>query len=373
MQVNSSYGTIGRLLAGALTTRDRMDGLVRQASTGLRAESFSGLAPQARMSIDLRVEVARRDTYARAIETAEARITVTQSTLGRIGELTSDMAKRALSLITLGDTAVDVVAQEARGALQEIASLLNVRAGDAYVFGGSDSANPPVPNASAIVQTGFFTQIQAATQLLGVPWDHDANPLTPDVPRSAAQVMADTLAIAASDVPGTTPFSGFLSTVTPGGGLGEPRTSLLAEDGTRIVYGLRANQNGVAQSAADPPTTGSFMRDLMRGLAMLGSLTEAQAAEPEFVELMQRIAGSLQSAGRTLEDERAAMGVAEQRLARTKQAHADLQVVLKTQISKVEDVDIAEVTARLQLLQVQLEMSYRLIGGLRDMNLARYV
>ena len=29
--------------------------------------------------------------------------------------------------------------------------------------------------------------------------------------------------------------------------------------------------------------------------------------------------------------------------------------------------------AGVQLLQVQLEMSYRLIGGLRDMNLARYV
>jgi flagellar hook-associated protein 3 FlgL len=373
MQVNSSYGTIGRLLAGALTTRDRMDGLVRQASTGLRSETFGGLAPQARTSIDLRVEVARRDTYARAIETAEARIAVTQSALGRIGELASDMAKRGLSLITLGETAVGVVAQEARAALQEVASLLNVRAGDAYVFGGSDSANPPVPNAGAILQTGFFTQIQAAVQQLGVPWDDDGNPLTPDVRRSAAQVMADTLVIAGSDAPGTTPFSAFLSTAAPAGGLGEPRASLLAEDGTRVVYGLRANQNGVAQSAADPPSTGSFMRDLMRGLAMIGSLTAAQAAEPEFADLMQRIAASLQSAGRTLEDERAAMGVAEQRLARAKAAHADLAVVLKTQISKVEDVDIAEVTARLQLLQVQLEMSYRLIGGLRDMNLARYV
>lgn len=373
MQVNSSYGTMGRLLAGALTTRDRMDGLVRQASTGLVSETFGGLAPQARVSIDLRAEVSRRDTYSRAIDTAEARIAVTQSTLGRIGELASDMAKRALSLVTLGETAVEVIAQEARAALQEIAGLLNVRSGDAYVFGGSDSANPPVPNASAILQTGFFTQIEAATRQFGVPWDDDANIVTPDVPRSAAQVMADTLAIAVSDTAGTTPFSAFLSTPAPAGGQGEARTSLLAEDGTRIIYGLRANQNGMAQSATDPPTTGSFMRDLMRGLAMLGSLTDAQTAEPEFGELVQRIANSLQSAGRTLEDERAAIGVAEQRLARTKESHADLKVVLKAQISKVEDVDIAEVTSRLQMLQVQLEMSYRLIGGLKDMNLARYV
>lgn len=373
MQVNSSYGTIGRLLAGALATRDRMDGLLRQAGTGLRAETFGGLAPQARVSIDLRAEIARRDTYVRAIETAEARITVMQSALGRIGELASEMAKRALSLVTLGATAVEVVAQEARGALQEMASLLNARAGEAYVFGGSDSANPPLPSAAAILQTGFFTQIQAATLALGVPWDHDSNPLTPDEPRSAAQVLADTLAIAASDAAGTTPFSAFLSTPAPAGALGEARASLLAEDGTRIAYGLIANQNGVAQSAADPPTTGSFVRDLMRGFAMLGSLTAAQAAEPEFVALVQGIAASLQSAGRTLEDERAALGVAEQRLARAKAAHADLTVVLKAQVSAVEDVDIAEVTARLQLLQVQLEMSYRLIAGLREMNLARYV
>jgi flagellar hook-associated protein 3 FlgL len=85
------------------------------------------------------------------------------------------------------------------------------------------------------------------------------------------------------------------------------------------------------------------------------------------------IAGTLQSAHKTLEEERGALGVAEQRLATVKERHADVTVVLKTRISGVEDVDMAEVAARLQLLQTQLEMSYRLIASLRDMNLARFL
>jgi flagellin-like hook-associated protein FlgL len=48
-------------------------------------------------------------------------------------------------------------------------------------------------------------------------------------------------------------------------------------------------------------------------------------------------------------------------------------VILRAQIGEVEDVDMAEVTSRLQLLQTQLEMSYRLIANLREMNLARFL
>ncbi|MFQ3623133.1 MAG: hypothetical protein SNJ73_06270, partial [Acetobacteraceae bacterium] len=192
MQVGSSYGTIGRLLGGALTVRDRMDLLVRQASDGRRAESLAGLGIDARRSIDLRAEVARRDAYVRAVQTAEARIAVMQPALGRIGEAASDLASKALSLITLGTPAVATIAQEARERLREIASVLNAQAGEVYVFGGADTSRPPLPDAQGILASPFFLAIEAATQQLGVPWDDDANPLTPDVPRSAAQVLLDT-------------------------------------------------------------------------------------------------------------------------------------------------------------------------------------
>lgn len=379
-QTISSYGTIGRTLTSALAVRDRLDLLTRQASSGRVAETYGGLTPNATVSISLRAEVSRRDTYTQAIGMAELRLKVMQPALGRIGELASELASDALSAVTQGRISVEVVAEQARAALKEMAVLLNTQAGDEYVFGGSDSTRAPVPNPNNILQSGYFTQIQASVQQFAVPWDHDADPLTPDVPRSASQVLADTLPIAGSNAAGTSPFSSFLSTLSPAGGLGEPRTWLMADDGQKITYGLRANENGSATSRTDPPSTGSFIRDIMRGLAMLGSLSETvrdrdqtAIAGDAFNELLTGIASSLQSAHKTLEEERGALGVSEQRLAALKERHADVTVVLKNQVSAVEDVDIAEVSARLQMLQTQLEMSYRLIANLRDMNLARYL
>lgn len=373
MEIGSSFGTIGRLLGGALSVRDRLDLLVRQASDGRRAESYAGLGVDARRSIDLRAEVARRESYTRAIDVAQARIAVMQPALGRIGEIASDMAAKALSLITLDTPAVTATAVAAREALREVASLLNAQAGEVFVFGGADTTRPPVPNADAILSSPFFLAIEAATRELGEPWDHDSNSLTPDVPRSAAQVLLDTRDIAASDDPAVTPFSPFLSELSPDGAVNAPRASLLAEDGARVTYGIVANANAVSTVVSSEPTTGSYMRDILRGIAMLASLTEDEAASEEFAPLLQGIAASLRAAHQALEDDRAALGVAEQRLSRAKEAHADVKVVLAAQIASVEDVDIAEVTARLQLLQVQLEMSYRLIGALRDLNLARYL
>ncbi|QXM24301.1 hypothetical protein KO353_13770 [Elioraea tepida] len=376
MTTVSSYGTIGRTLTAALATRDRLDLLTRQAATGRVAETFGGLAPNARVSIDLRAAIARRESYGQAIATAEARIAVMQPALGRIGEIATGTVQAALAAVTQGRNAIPVLAQSAREALAEVAAMLNATAGDEYVFNGSDVTRPPIPNAGAILQSGFFTQIQAAVQQFGQPWDHDADPLTPNVPRGATQVLADTLAIAASTAPGTTPFSAFLE----GPGASEPRLGLVADDSQRVTYGLRANANGLAQSRTDPPSTGSFIRDILRGLAVLGSLDEDLAAidDPALAgdgihELLIGVSRSLQSAVKTLEEERGALGVAEQRLAALKERHLDMLVVLKAQVGKVEDVDLAEVSARLQLLQTQLEMSYRLIAGLRDLNLARFL
>jgi flagellin-like hook-associated protein FlgL len=311
---------------------------------------------------------------------AELRTKVMQPALGRIGELATDIASRALAAITQGRISLDGLAEQARAALREVATLLNTQAGNQYVFGGSDSSRPPVPNADRILQSGYFTQIQSAVQQFALPWDDDADPLTPDVPRGAAQVLADTLPIAASNAAGTTPFSAFLSTPSPAGGLGEPRAWIAADDGQRIVYGLRANENGGAVSRTDPPSTGSFIRDIMRGLAMIGSLSsdirdrdQTGLAGDGFNELLAGIANALQSAHRTLEEERSVIGVAEQRLSALKDRHADVTVILRAQIGEVEDVDMAEVTSRLQLLQTQLEMSYRLIANLREMNLARFL
>lgn len=375
----SALGAVGRPLAGTLLIRDRLDVVSRQVSTGLVSETYGGLSANASKSISIRAEMARREAYGNAIEFAELRLRTMQPALERIGELASDLAADALAAVTR-TVGIGVVAEEARSALIEMMSLLNSEVGNEFVFGGTDSTRPPVPNADRILQSGFFTQIQAAVQQYALPWDHDADGMTPDVPRGATQVLADALAIAGSDAAGTTPFSDFLSTPSPDGGLGEPRAWIAADDGQRITYGLRANENGVAVSPLDPPSTGSFIRDIMRGLAVLGSLSDTirqrddtGLADDGFKELLTGLSASLRSATQMLEIERGGLGVSERRLAALKERHVDVTLVLRTQVGAIEDIDMAEATVRVQFLQTQLEMSYRLIASFRELNLARYI
>ncbi len=46
---------------------------------------------------------------------------------------------------------------------------------------------------------------------------------------------------------------------------------------------------------------------------------------------------------------------------------------LTGQVSKTEDVDLAATLTRISLLQTQLQASYRLIAGARELSLARFL
>ena len=154
---------------------------------------------------------------------------------------------------------IPLAAARARAALVEVGHLLNTQQGGEYLFGGSDLANPPVPAPDDLPTSGFASQIAAAVATLGGG--------------NAAAVGAATRAAAASDAAGTTPFSAFLSS---GPGSAEPRRGVPAGDGSIVPYGIPANRNGAAVSSGE--TTGSWARDLLRGLASIAALTPAQAA-----------------------------------------------------------------------------------------------
>lgn len=359
-EIVASYAFTSRLIDRALAVKGRMDTLSTQAATGRVGETFGDLGVQARVSADLRAEIARRDSYGRLIQAADGRIGATQDVLARMGDLSKELSAKALAMITTGANSVGAVAEQARQALAEMGSLLNTRAGGAFLFAGTDAARAPVPIGQDILLSPFFLQIEAQVNGLAVG--------------NAAAVLSGTLATAASDDPLTTPFSPFLSTPMPLGGLDEPRLAVPDADGSRIAYGLRANANGAAISPDDPPTTGSFVRDMLRGFAVLAALdTASTQVRPDFQQVVTGIATSLDAAVRTLDQERAALGVAQQRLAAAGEQHATLITTLTRQVSGIEDVPMEETLSRLQQVRTQLESNYQLIAAIRDFTLARFL
>ena len=65
-------------------------------------------------------------------------------------------------------------------------------------------------------------------------------------------------------------------------------------DGHTVQLGLLASGN-VAVSSTGSSTTGSYMRDLMRALATVGSLSSTQQNDPGFQALVQDTRSSLRA------------------------------------------------------------------------------
>jgi flagellin-like hook-associated protein FlgL len=350
-------GLLGRLEADTAALRLRMEVLTRQVSTGRRAEAQGDIAPALPRALSLRAEIGRRETYGTAIGEALNRTQATQKVLERLGTIAREFGDGVAMRLDPNDTAsLSLVATRARAALVEVGQLLNSQSAGEYLFGGSDFSRPPVPDPEELPTGGLAAGIAAAIAGLGGG--------------NAAAIIAATRAVAMDDSAGVTPFSGFLS--DPASGLAEPRRSAPAGDGQAVPYGLFANRNAAAASMGE--TTGSWARDLLRGLASLAALTPAQAASPaDFRALAGTIRDGLKSASNAIADEAGALGLTEARLSAVRERHAVLTDALKAQLADIEEVDLAATLTRLQATRTALEASYSALGRLGALTLTRYL
>jgi flagellin-like hook-associated protein FlgL len=182
------------LVYDSTIVRQRLDKLTEQASNGLVATDYAGLGSGAAVSLDLNPELDRLKTWQANINSAAGRMDVTQTAMTRIQQIASDLFAQLNGLWGTLGSEVDTIAASARDALSEVANLLDTTDGSGtYVFSGADSANPPVPDPDKIVSSGFYTQIAAAVANLGSA--------------GGAATASATLAIAASNAPGSSPFS----------------------------------------------------------------------------------------------------------------------------------------------------------------------
>jgi flagellar hook-associated protein 3 FlgL len=353
----TSVGPLGRLDTDTAALRLRLDTLTRQVSSGKRAEAQGDLGAQLPRALALRAEIGRRETYGTAIGQAMERSAATRTVLDRLGAIAGEFGDGvALKLDPTDTSGLALVASRAKAALVEVGQLLNTRQAGEYLFGGSDFGNPPVPDPDGLPTGGLATGIATAIAGLGGG--------------NAATVAAATKSVAMDDTAGVTPFSAFLS--DPSAGLGEPRRSVPSGDGQAVPYGLFANRNAAASSAGE--TTGSWARDLMRGLASLAALTPAQAASPaDFRALAGTIRDGLKSASNAIADESGALGLTETRLSAAKDRHSTLTDALTGQLSDIEEVDLASTLTRLQSTRTALEASYSALGRLGSLTLTQYL
>jgi flagellar hook-associated protein 3 FlgL len=360
----SGNATLSRLILDSAATRHRLDTLTDQVSTGLVADNYAGLGTGAPVSLALHPQIASMQTWQNNVDVATGRMSVAQTALTGIQSI-------AATVQGMNASAVDSIAASARDALGQVASALNTQDGGVYVFGGQDTANPPVPGN--ILTSGFYTQINAAvTGLAG----------------NAAATAHATYNIA--NVGGTSPFSAYLS---------QPYAVLQAnlpvvqvgQNQTEPV-GIPASANGLIPDLPNantipppvpplpstipggpPASTGSYMRDVLRALATIGSLSSAQASDPGFASLVQDTRASLSGGVAAMAQDAGVMGNVQSSLTATQSRLADTQVALTGQVSSAEEVDMAATLSRLTQVQTQMQASYQLIASLNSLSLVKYL
>jgi flagellin-like hook-associated protein FlgL len=184
-----------------------------------------------------------------------------------------------------------------------------------------------------------------------------------------ASVTNTTKTLAQSDALGTTPFSVFLST---GDGATETRVNILGNDNDRVAYGIHANRNATITSTGE--TTGSWARDLLRGLASIAGLTpEKVQLGDDYTTFVTTVRNGLKSSVESLALERGSLGVTETRLQSMVSLQESISASLTFQLSDLEEVDMAKTITSFQTTQTQLEASYRAIAIAQQLTLTRFL
>lgn len=350
----SSYGMLGELVQGASTVQTQLDALAQQASTGNISQTYSGLGANALTDLNLNTEIAQNNTYVANITSANTTIGITQTVMNQLSKIASGISAQ---LDNITGTSISTLAEQAQNDLQQVANLLNTQNGTNYIFAGQDASNPPVPNPGAILSSPFFTQIQAAVAGLAT--------------NGAATTMATSLSVASSNTlpaaGGTSPFSAALS--PPPANF---QATVETGPGQSTSVGLLASANTYATSSG-PYTTGSYTRDLMNALAMVGSLTPASASAAGFTGLIGDIQTSLTGAISAMANEEGGLGATQDSLTATSTTLGNVTTALKTQVSSVQDVNMAQTLSNLTMVQTQLQASYKLIASVQSLSLANYV
>jgi flagellar hook-associated protein 3 FlgL len=349
-------GVAASTVANAASVARRLATLTQQVGDGYVSGHYAGLGTGMQTALVTAPAIARQQAWQANIAAASGAMDVAQTALSQISSEASTFYADTNNLNGLNPSQVDSVAAAARDALVRVAGLLNSTDAGRYVFAGQDSGNPPLSGSDAILSSGFFTQIQTAVAALPAS--------------GAAGTIAATLSVAASNAAGTSPFSAALS--QPAATLAARRPILAGPDGAPVPVGITASANADVASTG-PSTTGSYMRDVLRALATLGSLSSAQAGTAGFDQLVADTRTSLGGAITALNADAGVLGDRQARLQADAQTSVQTVTALQAQLSGAQDVDMAATLSRLTQTQTQLQASYQLIAQSQSLSLVKYL
>lgn len=347
----TDIGTINTVLANASLTSQTIASLAAQGSSNLISSDYAGLGASAGAALDLSGQVSLNTAYQANATRAATQAQVAQAALGQIQTLAAGFASQLLEPATITATGMSTLASTAGSTLEQVASLLNTKVGDIYVFAGQDSRDPPIPDPTDITSGAFYAAIQAAVAGLDTT--------------GAAGTQSQVLTAASPGA--TSPFSASLEASN------QPATTDI-DNGLTVQPGVLADQNTNAVSVGTGTTsTGSYTRDILASLATIAALGTAAPSDPQVQALITQTHTTLSQANDALNTDIGGLGARQQTITSTQTELTATATALTTQLGTLEDADTAAVATKLAAAQNQLQASYKIIAELEQLSLAKYL
>ena len=342
-------------LTGAVDQLNTQNTLLQgELSSGVVSDSYAGLGDQRYQALDLQPQITEVAAWQQNVSSAQNTLSITQTAMSSITDIATALHTSLTSLQgNQSATNISAAAAEARSSLNELGSLLNTRDGSQYVFGGNASDAAPVTDPANINSSAFFQSISASVASVATT--------------GAASVEAATVAAASDNAATQSVFS--------------PALSVDGLAATNLVHTVTVGEQdhvavGVVATEGTVPTatsTGSPIRDLMRALAVVGSLDQANATSAGFSTLVNDTATQVSSINSGLTDTVAHLGQTQAQLASHSGMLSSVSDALTTQLGTAKNSDAATLSAQINATQNQLTASYSLIADMKGMSLAAYL
>lgn len=289
-----------------------MDNLNNEISSGVVAQTYSQIAPQASQVVDFRNQASQEQGYINTINTLSTRLSTMSESLTSIEQQVSSFGS---NLVTEAyNTSQPDVSTQAQLLLQQVASLLNSQDGTSYVFGGTDTNTPPV-------------------DLSGLPTG-----------------AAATLTTA---VNGTPASGGYYA----GGAQLSP---VKIDNQFSLNYGVTANN----ASAFEP---------VIRVLNFLAQNGPFSSSNPADVANINQASQMLQQAAQSITNIAGEVGLQQSQLNTELTLHQQALTIAQNGVSNIMAVNQSTAITQLQTLETQMEASYSATSEIQKLSLVNYL
>ena len=291
--------------------QSQLDQLNAQVSTGLKSQTYSGIAPDASHLVDFRAQASRQQDFINTINTVSTRMQTMDLALGQIQQQVQSFSE----LIPNGafSTAQPDFVAQAKLLLQQVAGLLNTQDGTRYVFSGVNSSTPPVNLAS--------------------------------LPTAAASL--------ATPVNGTPANNGYYA-----GGVAIPPVRI--DQQVTVNYGITAND-------------ASTFEPIIRVLNFIVSKGPFSSTSPADQANLSTMSQMLTQALQSLTTMRGDLGLQESQLNTSLSEHQSALNIAQNGVSNIVSVDQATAITQLQSVETQIQASFAATSQIQKLSLANFL